>query len=86
MKELPNAPGELADELALEVDDADVAVGDEKLDDAALVGSSEADVVEAAVVAERDCAALVDLVLAHAEVADWVAGGGSGFDTRAVGL
>ena len=32
--------GELADELSLEVDDADVLVGDEELDCAAFVGSS----------------------------------------------
>jgi hypothetical protein len=47
---------EFADELPLEVDDADLLVGDEELDCAAFVGSSEADFVELAVVAQADLA------------------------------
>jgi len=43
---------EFAVELTvLEVDDADVSVGDQELDGAVLVGSADADVVESAVVA-----------------------------------
>ena len=45
--------GEVAEELAGGgVDDADVEVGDEEQDVGSGVGSSEADVVEASVVAE----------------------------------
>ncbi len=44
--------GEFADELAvLEVDDAYVLVGDQEFDLSSFVGSADADVVEAAVVA-----------------------------------
>ena len=38
------------------------------------VGSADADVMEAAVVAQGDAAGFVDLVLADAEVRGWAAG------------
>jgi hypothetical protein len=60
---------ELADQLALEVDDADVLVGDQELELAVLVGSADADFVEPAVIAKADLAAGVDLVLAHRQSA-----------------
>jgi len=78
--------GELADELAVEVDDADVAVGDEQLDRLVFVGSADADVAEAAVVAQRDAACFVDLVLADPEVGVCWLAGWSGLDAGAVGL
>ena len=59
---------EVADELAVLVDHADVLVGDEEFDWTAFVGSAEADVVELAHVADADLAVGVDLVLAHPEV------------------
>jgi len=37
---------QLADQLAVCVDHADVQIGDEELDDAAFVGAAEADFVE----------------------------------------
>jgi hypothetical protein len=78
---------ELADELPLEVDDADVLVGDEELDWPAFVGSSEADFVDLAVVAQADLAGLVDLVLAHPEVGGGLGDAvGFGLDAGAVGL
>src|ERR1700732_737236 len=54
--------GQLAQDLALGGEDADVAVGDEDEHAPALVGSAEADVVQAAAVAQRDGAAGVGLV------------------------
>ena len=41
---------QLTDQLAVEIDHADVLIGDEELDRTPLVGSAEADFVEAAVV------------------------------------
>ena len=58
------------------VDNADVAVVDEEEDGGSGVGSSDADVVESAVVAEGDDAAGVDAVAADSLAA--VCGGGSG--------
>ena len=61
--------GEVAEELAGGgVDDADVEVGDEHDDGGSGVGSSDADVVEAAVVAQGDRAGVVDAVVADAVV------------------
>lgn len=69
--------GEGAEEFAGGgVDDADVAVVDEREDGGSGVGSSDADVVESAVVAEGDDAAGVDAVAADALAG--VGGGGSG--------
>jgi hypothetical protein len=66
------------------VDDADVAVGDEH-DDAGLgVFAAEADVVEAAVVAEGDASGLVDLVVADAPVGVVGAAAGMGWVRAAV--
>jgi hypothetical protein len=42
--------GQLADELAVEVDHADVMIGDQELHGTVLVDPAEADFVEAAVV------------------------------------
>jgi hypothetical protein len=68
------------------VDDADVAVGDEH-DDAGLgVFAAEADVVEAAVVAEGDASGLVDLVVADAPVGVVGAAAGMGWVRAAVSL
>jgi hypothetical protein len=64
--------GQGPDEFAgVAVDDADVEVGDEGQDAGAGVGAAQADVVEAAVVADGDDSAVVDAV-----VADAVVGGG----------
>ena len=52
---------EFADEVAVFGDDADVAVVDEHEDFGAGVGASDADVVEAAVVAQGEFAVLVDV-------------------------
>jgi len=77
---------ELAEELAVEVDDADVSVGDEELDWLAFVGSADPDFVEAAEVTEADLAGGVDLVLADPEVGVWGQARGLSFDAGAVGL
>ena len=50
------------------VDDADVEVGDEEDDGGSGVGSSDADVVEAAVDAQGDRAGVVDAVVADSPV------------------
>jgi hypothetical protein len=72
--------GEVAEEFAGGgVDDADVEVVDEEDDGGLGVGSADADVVEAAVVAEGDGAGLVDAVVADAVV-------GSGFGACWAGL
>jgi hypothetical protein len=60
--------GQLAEEGAVVGEDPDVLVGDEEVDEFAAVGSADADVVEAAEVAEGDLAGLVDVVVAHPEV------------------
>ena len=67
------------------VDDADVAIVDEEKDGGSGVGSSDADVVESAVVAEGDDAAGVDAVVSDALAC--VIGGGSwcGFGESLVG-
>ena len=57
--------GEDAKDLArVSGDDADVSVGDEHDDGGSGVGSADADVVESAVVAQRDFALVVDAVAA----------------------
>jgi hypothetical protein len=77
--------GEVAEEFAGGgVDDADVGVGDEEDDGGWGVGSSEADVVEAAVVAEGDPAGGVDAVAADPPVDVGVAGRGAGFGSGPV--
>jgi len=70
--------GEVADEFAVFGEDADVAVVGEDQDVLAGVWSAEADVVESAVVAQCDGAAVADAVLADPVVAvgDGDAGGG----------
>ena len=80
--------GELAYELTVEVDHADVLVCDQELDRAAFVGSAEPDVVELARVAHADLAVGVDFVLAYSEVRGEtrISIGGFGLDAGAVGL
>ena len=74
--------GEVAQEFAGGgVDDADVEVVDEEDDVGSGVGSSDADVVESAVVAQGDDAGVVDAVVADAMVGVGVVvvvGGGFG--------
>ena len=77
---------EVAQELAVEVDDADVSVGDEELHGLAFVGSSDADFVEATEMAQADLASVVDLVLADPEVGVRRLAVGLGLDAGAVGL
>jgi hypothetical protein len=61
------------------VDDSDVEVLDEQDDGGSGVGSADADVEEAALVAEGDLARVVDDVMADAVVVvELTAGGGSG--------
>lgn len=67
------------------VDDADLEVGDEHDDGGSGVGSSDADVVELAVVAEGDFAGLVDAVVADSVVWVEVALAGCGFGSGGVG-
>jgi hypothetical protein len=77
--------GEVAEDLAGGgVDDADVEVGDEEEDGGSGVGSSEADVVESAVVAEGDAAGGVDAVAADAPVVVVLAVAGAGFGSGPV--
>ena len=78
--------GEVAEEFAGGgVDDADVEVGDEEDDGGLGVGSSEADVVKLAVVAEGDAAVGVDAVAADTPVGIVVASRGGGFGSGGVG-
>jgi hypothetical protein len=70
--------GELADEVAVLGEDADVEVVGEDQDPVAGVASAEADVVEAAVVAQGDRAVVADAVVADPVVA--VDEGGAGGD------
>ena len=60
--------GELADEFAVFIEDADVEIVGEHEDAGAGETSSEADVVELAVVAQRDHAAGIDAIATHAVV------------------
>ena len=77
--------GEVAEEFAGGgVDDADVEVGDEDDDVGSGVFSADADVVQAAVVAQRDLAGGVDAVVADPVVNGTVGGCGSGFGTGLV--
>lgn len=77
--------GELAEEFAGGgVDDADVEVVDQEDDRGARVGSADADVEQAAVVAEGDFAGVVDAVVADPVVAGR-GGVGSGFGACGVG-
>ena len=69
--------GELSEEFAGGgVDDSYVAVGDEHHDSGSGVFVAEADVVEAAVVAQGDTSGLVDAVVADAPVGVAAAVGG----------
>ncbi len=67
------------------VDDADLEVGDEHDDAGSGVFGAEADVVEAAVVAQGDAPGLVDTVVADAPVGVVAAVGGGGFGSGGVG-
>ena len=72
--------GGVEDEFAQEfsgglVDHSDVAVLDEEQDVGSGVGSADADVVEAAVVAQGDYAGVVDAVAANPVVGGWGVGG-----------
>jgi hypothetical protein len=78
--------GEVAEHFAGGgVDDAYVEVGDEEEDGGSGVGSSDADVMKAAVVAEGDFAVGIDAVAADAVVGVVVAAGGCGFGPGLVG-
>ena len=77
--------GEVAEQFAGGgVEDADVEVGDEDDDSGSGVLVTEADVVEAAVVAQGDSAGLVDAVVADPVVGVGALAGG-GLGTRLVG-
>jgi len=79
--------GELADEFSgVAVDGPDVQVVDEQGDGGAGEWSAEADVVQAAVVAEGDGAGLVDAVVADPAVWVDVGAAGGGFGSGGVGL
>ena len=65
--------------------DAHVTVGDEQDDAGSGVGAADGDVVEGAVDAQGDGAALVDAVVADAEVGVVGAVAGLGFGTGGVG-
>ena len=67
------------------VDDPDVEVGDEEDDGGSGVGSSDADVVESAVVAEGHRAAVVDAVVADPVVGVGVVAGRGGCGAGLVG-
>jgi hypothetical protein len=72
--------GEVAEHFAGGgVDDPDVEASDEEDDGGSGVGSAQADVVEAAVVAKGDAAVGVDAVVADPMVGVGVAAGGGGF-------
>lgn len=76
----------MAEELAGGgVDDADVEVGDEQEDVGSGVGPADADVVETAVVAERDRAGLVDAVATDAQISVGARFAGGGFGAALVG-
>ena len=60
--------GQLAQQLTVLADDADVSIGDQQPDALALVRTADVDVPQLAEVGQRDAAAAVDLVLAHTEV------------------
>src|SRR3954451_5364065 len=78
--------GEVAEGLAGGgVDDADVEAGDEQEDGGSGLGHADADVVEAAGVAEGDFAGGVDVVVANAVVSVAVPAGCGGFGPRLVG-
>ena len=77
--------GEVAEEFAGGgVDDADVQVGDEHEDGGSGVFAAEADVVEAAVVAQGEASGLVDAVVADPPVAVTVLVAGGGFGSGPV--
>lgn len=81
--------GEVADEFAGGgVDDADLEVGDEEDDGGSVEGSSEADVVEAGAVAERELAGGVDAVVSDLGMGSHreSVGIGCGFGERGPGL
>jgi hypothetical protein len=78
--------GEVAEEFAGGgVDDADVDVGDEQDDAGSGVGAANTDVVQVAVVAQGDRAAVGDTVVADTEVGVVVAVAGAGFGSGGVG-
>ncbi|OLT53560.1 hypothetical protein BJF88_11065 [Cellulosimicrobium sp. CUA-896] len=82
--------GGVEDEVAQEfsgggVDDADLELVDEQQDVGSGVGSADADVVQAPVVAQGDDACFVDAVLAHAVVRVVAGGAGGGFRACGVG-
>jgi hypothetical protein len=66
--------GELGEEFAVFVEDADVAVGDEQHDPGAGVAAADAEVAELGLVAQRDVAAAVDAIAPDAVLGrdgDW---------------
>ncbi|HTO00016.1 MAG TPA: hypothetical protein VL068_05005 [Microthrixaceae bacterium] len=66
------------------VDDPDVEFGDEQEDVGSGVGSSDADVVKASVVAQGDFAGVVDPVGSDAMMGVWSGGGRCGFGSGLV--
>ena len=78
--------GEAAEQFAGGgVDDAHVEVGDEQDDAGSGVGSADADVVEVAIDAQGDGAAVVDAVVTDAEMGVVAAVAGVGFGAGGVG-
>jgi hypothetical protein len=79
--------GQFAEQFAVGVEDADVAVADEDQDAGAGVAAAQSDVVQAAVVSQSDHTGAVDAVMADAVVPS-VEGcaGGHGFRSILVGL
>jgi hypothetical protein len=78
---------EFSDQFAgVAVDDADVQVVDQEGDSGSGACGAEADVVQPAVVAQGDAAALVDAVVSNAAVGGDEGAGGGGLGTRGVGL
>jgi len=80
------AEGEPSEDGAVLGQDADVLVGDQEGDGLVFVGAANADVVEAAEVADGDPAGLVDAIVANAVVDRWRCRGGAGLDARVEGV
>ena len=77
--------GQLADQGAVVGEDPDVLVGDQEMDGFAAVSPADADVVEAAEVAEGGLAGLVDAIVADAEVGLGGGADGVGFEAGVEG-
>ena len=77
---------QLAQDIAVAVDDADVQVVDQQGDAGSGAAGAQADVVQPAVVAQGDAAAVVDAVVPDAPVRVEVGAGGGGLGAGGVGL